>query len=75
MQVSCLCNLIDCRVTDATCGVVDDTLQCLLIVGVYHHAEVSNDILDLLALVEAQSTIDTIGNALLSHVFLERTAL
>ena len=39
-------------VADASCRVVDDAPQGFFIVRISHHAEVGNDILNLLALVE-----------------------
>ena len=56
-------------------GIVDDTLQGLLIIGIDHHTEIGNHVLDLLALVEAQAAIDAIRDTVLAHLFLEGTAL
>ena len=42
---------------------------------VHHQTEISHDILDFLALIEAHSTIDTIRNTILEHLFLKGTAL
>ena len=75
MQVSCFYNLCHRRIANATCGIVDDSTQSLLIIGIRDYTEVSNDILDFLALVEAQTAIDTIRNAVLAHLFLKGTAL
>ena len=44
--------LRDGRLADATGGIVDDALERLLVVGVDHDAEVGDDVLHLLALVE-----------------------
>ena len=62
-------------VTDASCGIVDDTLEGLLIVRVHRQAEVRYHILHLLALVERQSAIDTVGNTILAQRLLEDTRL
>ena len=75
MQIGCLHDLSHRCITDATCRIVDDTTQSLLIIGIRHHTEVSNDILDFLALVETQTTIDTIWDTILSHLFLKGAAL
>ena len=68
-------NLCHGRIADSTCRIVDDTLESLLVVGIRHETEVSDDILDLLALEEAESTINAIRNALFSELFLEASAL
>ena len=75
MQVGGLHDLSHRCITDATCRIVDDTTQSLLIIGIRHHTEVGNDILDFLALVETQTTIDTIWDTILSHLFLKGAAL
>ena len=62
-------------VANATCGVVDDALEGLLVVRVYGQSEVRNHILHLLALVERESTIDAVGNAILAQRLLEDTRL
>ena len=61
--------------TDATSRIIDDTLESLLIVRVGNKAEIGDDILDFLTLIETQSTINTIWNALLSEFLLEAAAL
>ena len=75
MQIGSINNLGNGRITNTTCRIVDDATQCLLVVWVSHNTEVGNDILDFLTLVETQSTIDTIWNAVLAHLFLKRTTL
>ena len=69
------CNLPHRRIADTACRVVDDTLQRLLIIRIRHHAEISDDILDLLALIEAQSSIYSIRYILLAENLLEASAL
>ena len=61
--------------TDAARRIIDDSLNRLLIVRICHESEISDDILDFLALVEAQSAIDAVRNALLSELLLEASAL
>ena len=62
-------------ITDSPCRVVDDTFHRLLVIRIGHHAEIGNDILDLLALVETQSAIYSIRYILLTEHLLETTAL
>ena len=61
--------------TDATSRIIDDTLESLLIVRVGNETEIGDDILDFLTLIETQSTVNTIWNALLSEFLLEAAAL
>ena len=75
MPVGSLYNLAHRRISNTACGIVDDAPQGLLIVRIGHHTEVGYHVLDLLALVEAQTSIDTIGNTILAHLFLKRAAL
>ena len=62
-------------ITNTACRIVDDTPQCLLIAGIGHHTEVGNHVFDLLTLIETQSTVDAIRDAVFAHLFLEATAL
>ena len=75
MLVGRLYDLAHRRVADATCRIVDDSPQRLLVVRVRHHAEVGYHVLDLLTLIEAQSAVYPIRYAVLTHLFLERSAL
>ena len=75
MQVGSIHNLAYRRIADASCRIVDDALQRLLVIRIGHQPEVGDDVLDFLALVEAQSAVDAVGNVLLAHVFLKRAAL
>ena len=68
-------NLVDGRIADAACRIVDNTLESLLVVGVGHQAEVGYDVLDFLALVERQTAVDAVRDVVLAHLLLERTAL
>ena len=61
--------------TNATSRIIDDTLESLLIVRVGNETEIGDDILDFLTLIETQSTINTIWDALLSEFLLEASAL
>ena len=63
------------RVTNASCRIVDDATQRLLIVRISHHTEIGYDILDFLTLIEGQSAVNAVWYAVLTHLFLERTAL
>ena len=40
------------RITDATGRIINDSLECFFIIRVHYQAEVSNDVLNLLTLVE-----------------------
>ena len=74
----CLCrldNLAYGRIADTASRIVDNTLEGFFIVGIGNQPEIGNHILDLLALIEAQATIDAIRNAVLAHLLLKRTAL
>ena len=68
-------NLLHGGVADAACRIVDDALHSLLVVGVAHQPEVGDDVLDFLALIEAQTAVDAVGNALSAHLLLEGAAL
>ena len=68
-------NLRDGGISYSTSGIVDDAAECFFVRRIDNNAEVSNDVLYLLALVETQSTINTIRNVLLAHRLLEGTAL
>ena len=61
--------------TYSSCRIVDDTLDSLFIIRIRHQTEISNNILNFLALVETQSAIDAIRNTLLSELLLEAAAL
>ena len=60
---------------DTASRIVDDTLDGFLIIRISHQSEIGNDIFDFLALIEAQSAIDAIRNALPSELLLEAAAL
>ena len=75
MKISATGNLGNGGITDSSCRIVDDALEGLLIIGVNNQTEVGNDILDLLTLIEAETAINPIRNALLEHLFLESAAL
>ena len=71
----CLYDLAHRRVADASGRIVDDTLEGLLVVGIGYQTEVGYHVLDLLALIEAQSAVDPVWDIVLQHLLLERTAL
>ena len=57
------------------CRVIYDTFYCLLVVRVCHNTEVSNYVLYLLSLVEAQSAVNPVWYSLLAHQLLKGAAL
>ena len=61
--------------TDSTSRIVDNTLDSLFIIRIRHQTEICNNILNFLALVETQSSINAIRNTLLSELLLEAAAL
>ena len=63
------------RVADAADGIVDDAAQGLAVVGIDDQAEVGQDVLDLLALVEGQSAVYYIRYGPLAQFVLETAAL
>ena len=67
--------LRDGRLADAARGIIDDALERLLVVGVDDDAEVGDDVLHLLALVERLSAIDAIRDALLPQRLLKDARL
>ena len=73
--LSRLYNLTDSGITNTSCRIVHNALKGFLIIGIGNQTEIGNHIFDLLTLIETQSTIDTIRNIILTHLFLERTAL
>ena len=60
---------------DASGGIVDDPLQCLLITRIDHQPEVGDDILDLFPLIERETSIDAVGHPHLAQHLLKDTAL
>ena len=75
MQIGSFHNFSYRRITNASCGIIDDTAQRLLVIRVCHKSEISNNILNLLTLVEAQAAIDAIWDTVLTHLFLKRATL
>ena len=67
--------LRDGRLADAARGIINDALERLLVVGVDDDAEVGDDVLHLLTLVERLSAIDAICNALLPQRLLKDARL
>ena len=68
-------HLINSSSTNTASRIIDDTLESLLIIRISHQTEISNDILDFLALIETQSTINAVRDTLLAEFFLKTTAL
>ena len=75
MQISCFNYLTDSSVANTSCGIVDNTAQCFLVVRIGHNTKIGNDILDFFALIEREPTVYAIWYTVLTHLFLERTAL
>ena len=59
----------------ATCRVVDDAPNGLVIIRVDHHSEIGYDVLYLLTLVETQSAIYAIRYSTPAHLLLQHAAL
>ena len=70
-----LYNLAHRRITDTSRGIVHYAFESFLIIRIRNQAEIGNHILNLLALVEAQSTIDAIRYIVLAHLLLKASAL
>ena len=75
MYVGSFCYFCDSCISYTPSRIVDDSSQCLLIIRIRHHTEIGDDILNFLALIEAQPTVYPIWNTILPHLFLKRTAL
>ena len=75
MPRGCADNFLYRRVADAAGRVVDDASQRLLVVGIGYGAEIGDDVLDFLALIERQAAVDAVGDVVLAHLFLEAAAL
>ena len=75
MAGGCADDFLHRCVADASGWVVDDASQGLLVVGVGDGAEIGDDVLDLLALIERQAAVDAVGDVVLAHLFLEAAAL
>ena len=60
---------------DATSGVVDDAQERLLVVVVYHQAQVGQHVFDFLAPIEREALVDAVGNGSAAEGFLYGTRL
>ena len=60
--VGAMCDFAHGGVADAAGGVVDDTAQRLVIVGVDDEPEIADGVFYLLALVERQAAVDAVGD-------------
>ena len=56
-------------VTNAALRIVNNSAQCLFVVGIGHHAEIGQHVFDDLALIETHSAEDAIRNFLLEQFF------
>ena len=74
-MISNIYNLAKSRIANASCRIVDNTTQSLLIVGVDNDTIISHNILDFFALIETQSAIDAIWDIIFQHLFLKGTTL
>ena len=63
------------RIADASSGKTDDTEQGFVIAGVDRQAEVTESVLDLLALVERCAAVDAVGDIAFAQFVLEDAAL
>ena len=63
------------HIADATCRVVDDPAEGLLVIRVGNQSEICDDVFDFLSLIEGKPADDLVGNPLLAELILERTAL
>ena len=70
-----LYHFIKRRLPYATRRIVDNTLEGLLVIRVGNKTKVGYHILDFLTLIERQSTVDTVGNAVLTHLLLKTPTL
>ena len=71
----CVGNLLHSGIANAPHRIVDDAADGLLVAGVADEAEIGDDVLDFLALIEAQAAVDAVGNVLSAHFLLEGAAL
>ena len=69
------CNLVDGGLANAASRIIDDALECLLVGRIGNESQIADDILDLLALIERQASVDAIEDVALAQRFLERAAL
>ena len=69
------CYLLDRGVADASCRIVDHTFEGFFVIRIDDHSEIGQHILDFLALIEAQPSIDSVRDGLLAHFFFKTSAL
>ena len=75
IHLSCLGNLTYGSVTDTSGRIVDYSFECFFVVGVSHQSEIGYHVFYLLTLIEAQTSVDTIWDIILTHLFLKASAL
>ena len=63
------------RVPDSPGGIIDDSLQGLLVVRVHDQAEVRDHVLDLFPLVKRQTAVNLVRDAPLSQRLFQDTGL
>ena len=68
-------NLLNRRSTNSACGIIDDSANGLLVFRVYDNAEISQNILNFFALIEAHSSKNAIWDGLPPHLFLKDSTL
>ena len=69
------CNLVDGGLTNAASRIIDDALERLLVGRIGDESQIADDILDLLALIERQATVDAIEDVAFAQGFLEGATL
>src|SRR5690606_34776188 len=68
-------DLFDRRISYAPTGIIDDPLESFFIIRIVGQAEISNQILDFLALVERSTPIYLVGHPQLAKRLFHRTGL
>src|SRR5690606_12410345 len=68
-------DLFDRRVPYSATRIIDDSLECLFVIRVIGQTEISNQILDFLALVERSTSIYLVGHPQLTKCLFHRTGL
>ena len=62
-------------ISDSSCRIIDYPSESLLIIRIHHEPEICDNILNLLALIETQSSIDAVGNAFLAQLLFKDATL
>ena len=69
------CNLVDGGLANAASRIIDYALKCLLVGRIGYESQIADDILDLLALIERQASVDAIEDVAFAQGFLEGATL